>query len=196
MGFAGWSLLGGRERRPRPVKSSARFGQRAIVGPQSAAGQSNREKNSQSDSDDHVHHHAALGVLIGNSQDGVSVVGIIPGSPAELAGLRVGDVIRGVGDQRIRTTQGLTEEIREYTPGSAIDLSIRRDGERRIVTATLASQESTFGNRHQANRMPNSGNDGSPANKPGRNSGTADRGLNEFALSSNKSPDCNKRSTG
>ncbi len=142
------------------------------AGRDQSEGQSTREKKPQSDSDDHVRHHAALGVLTGNSENGVSVVGLIPGSPAERAGLRVGDEIRFVGDQRIRTTQGLTEEIRDSKPDASIDLTIRRNGQRRVVSVTLGSQDSTFGNRHQVNRMMPTGNEGSPAYNSGRNSGS------------------------
>lgn len=154
LALGGWvslagASLGGENESRGPSNRSAASASESSTGRQQQQSQSNRRQEPRSDSDDHVHHHAALGVLIGNSQDGVSVVGIIPGSPAALAGLRVGDVIHGVGDQRIRTTQELTEEIREYHPGSAIDLSVRRDGERRVVSATLASQESTLRNRHQ-----------------------------------------------
>jgi membrane-associated protease RseP (regulator of RpoE activity) len=106
-----------------------------------------RDKNDRSGDDDSVRHHGALGVLLSKSEDVVTVVGVIPGSPAERAGLRLGDEIRYVGDRRIRTTQELTEEIRESKPGTEVDLSIRRSGRRQIVTANLATQESTFGSR-------------------------------------------------
>ena len=43
---------------------------------------------SRADNDDHVRHHASLGILMGSSDRGVSIVGIIPGSAAEQAGLR------------------------------------------------------------------------------------------------------------
>ena len=161
--LGGWISLAG-----------ACLGDEPSTGRDQLQNQSNREQNPRSDSDDHVRHHAALGVLLGNSQNGVSVVGIIPGSPAALAGLRLGDVIRHVGDQRISTTQGLTEEIRQYQPGSPIDLTIRRNGERRIVRATLASQESTSPNRHQVNRIAANANDSSLKNNLRRSSGTAD----------------------
>ena len=97
----------------------------------------------QAAQDDAVRHHAALGVLVSRSEDGVHVIGIMPGSPAERSGLRVGDEIRYVGDERIRTTQGLTDEIRKLQPGSQVDLSIRRNGDRQIVKATLGSADAT-----------------------------------------------------
>jgi len=129
------------------------------------ADQRNRDKNDRSGGDDSVRHHGALGVLLSTSEDAVTVVGVIPGSPAERAGLRLGDEIRYVDDQRIRTTQELIDEIRESKPGADVDLLIRRNGRRQIVTANLANQESVFGSRDL------------PANTgAGRSSGLADRG--------------------
>jgi len=109
------------------------------------ADRQNREKYDASSTDDTVRHHGALGVSLTKSADGVTVVGVIPGSPAERAGLRLGDEIRHVGDKRIYNTQELVEEVRESKPGTQIDLIIRRNGQRQVVSAKLGSQEATFG---------------------------------------------------
>jgi membrane-associated protease RseP (regulator of RpoE activity) len=114
------------------------------------ADQRNRENNFQFRGDENLRHHGALGVFLSKSEDGVTVVGVIPGSPAELAGLHLGDEIRYVDDRRIRTTEELTEEILESKPGTQVDLSIRRSGRRQIVTAILANHESVFGTRNLA----------------------------------------------
>jgi membrane-associated protease RseP (regulator of RpoE activity) len=106
-----------------------------------------REKNDQSGGDDSVRHHAVLGVSLTKSAEGVTVVGVIPDSAAERAGLRMGDEIRHVGDQRIHTIQELTDEIRASKPGTQIDLLVRRDGQRLVVSAKLGTQASTSGTR-------------------------------------------------
>jgi hypothetical protein len=93
-----------------------------------------------------VHSRGALGVMLTTSRDEVSVAEVIPGSPADLAGLRTGDEIHFVGDQRIRTTQALTDTIRGIKPGTQVDLLIRRNGRRQVVEAKLAAHETTFGN--------------------------------------------------
>ncbi len=44
---------------------------------------SNSRQNQQSGHEDVVRHHAALGVLLGKSDDGIGIVGVLPGSAAE-----------------------------------------------------------------------------------------------------------------
>ena len=132
-----------------------------------ARDQGRQQQARQSDSnDDNAHHHAALGVSLKESDGHVSVIAVMPGSPAAKAGLRVGDQIRYVGEQRIRTAQGLAEEVGEYRPGSQVDLAIRRDGERQTVTATLGSRRAAFGERERLNQNEGSNQQGdSQANR-------------------------------
>jgi hypothetical protein len=111
-----------------------------------------QSRNQQDSNDENAQHHAALGVSLTESDGQVKVIAVLPGSPASRAGLQVGDEIRYVGDQRIRTAEGLAEEIGEYHPGSQVELSIRRDGEKKTLHARLASQESTFSSRERGNR--------------------------------------------
>ncbi len=93
-------------------------------------------------------HHAALGVSLREADGHVTVIAVLPGSPAARAGLQAGDVIRYVGDQRIATAQGLAEEIGEYRPGSQVELSIRRNGEKQTVSARLGSRQSAMRDRN------------------------------------------------
>ena len=83
----------------------------------------------------------------------VRVVAVMPGSPAARAGLQVGDEIRSVDDQRIRTTEGLTDEICEKQPGAKVELSIRRNGEPSTLHARLASAQELSGNRGHSDRQ-------------------------------------------
>jgi hypothetical protein len=92
-----------------------------------------------------VRHHGALGVLLSQSDGAVIIVGVIPGSPAQRAGIRSGDEIRYVGDQRIRTIQELIETIGGLEPGTRVDLLILRNARRLVVEANLASREVASG---------------------------------------------------
>ena len=59
--------------------------------------------------------------------DGVEVTGVVPGSPAEMAGLRIGDVIRGVDGIDVPFPSDVGEQIRARA-GSEVRLGIERDG--------------------------------------------------------------------
>jgi hypothetical protein len=112
----------------------------------------NRNNNNNNNSDD-AQHHAALGISMVEADGHVRVTAVLPGSPAAKAGLQAGDEIRAVDDQRIRTAQGLTDEIGEQQPGATVELSIRRNGERRTLNARLANSQEISGNRGRWNRQ-------------------------------------------
>jgi hypothetical protein len=104
-------------------------------------------RNERPTGEDHVRHHGALGVLLSKSDEGVLVVGVISGSAAARSGLRSGDEIRFVGDQRIRTIPELTDTVGGYKPGTPVDLIISRNGKRQVVEATLGAREVANGDR-------------------------------------------------
>jgi len=111
--------------------------------------QSRQDQDRSNDED--ASHHAGLGVSLLEQDGHVNVIAVMPGSPAAKAGVRVGDEIRYVNDDRIRTAQALAEEISENRPGAQIELSIRRNGEKQTLKATLGSQEA-FGGRQRDGR--------------------------------------------
>lgn len=99
------------------------------------------------DKHDSAQHHAGLGVSLSGGKDEVRVIAVAPGSPAAQAGIRVGDEIRYVNDQRIRTAEGLSDEIGEFRPGEKVSLTVDRDGKQRTVHATLADRNAVFHER-------------------------------------------------
>jgi S1-C subfamily serine protease len=73
--------------------------------------------------------HTWLGVRIGGREDldGVTVSEVTPQSPADVVGLRVGDVIRSVnGGNVMRTPTDLVTTIRGHEPGELVSLEIVR----------------------------------------------------------------------
>lgn len=60
--------------------------------------------------------------------DGCAVQVVGPGTPAEKAGLRVGDVIRKVNDDAVINTLAFNERMRGTNPGDVIKLEITRNG--------------------------------------------------------------------
>ena len=66
----------------------------------------------------------------------VTLVG--PGTPAEAAGLRAGDVITGVGNEKVTSSDELGTAIRKNRPGDRVEVRWQRAGAERSATVTLA----------------------------------------------------------
>ncbi|CAN5504095.1 trypsin-like peptidase domain-containing protein [soil metagenome] len=75
------------------------------------------------------------GALIGTTDGGSSP--IFAGSPAEAAGLRVGDVIVAVDDVQITMEHDLSTLILPHAPGDTITLRVLRDNSVREIDVTL-----------------------------------------------------------
>lgn len=81
-----------------------------------------------------------LGVTIGPAGDpeardvGVRVLGVTPGSPAEEAGIRSGDLLLALGATRLdwagdsSPASKLVDGLREVEPGTEVEVAYRRDG--------------------------------------------------------------------
>lgn len=64
--------------------------------------------------------------------------GVIPGSPAEQAGLKEGDVIIKIGGEMLTREHSLSDLISKQRPGDVVELEILRDNNRQTLTVTLA----------------------------------------------------------
>lgn len=63
------------------------------------------------------------------------------GSPADKAGLQVGDIILQVEDELVNGKKTLTQMIQEYSPGSELELLILRGEKERVVKVVLGKIE-------------------------------------------------------
>jgi len=68
---------------------------------------------------------------------GAIVSGVAPGSAAEKAGVKRGDVIESFNGQAVHDTNTLRNRVAAAGPGSAADLLVVRDGSERHVKVTL-----------------------------------------------------------
>jgi serine protease Do len=73
------------------------------------------------------------------TRTGVFVSQIYQGSPADIAGLKQGDVITNMDDITIRTMNQLTRELFSYEPGERVNLTVYRDGQKIEVLVTLGT---------------------------------------------------------
>ena len=65
---------------------------------------------------------------------------IFPGSAAEEAGLKEGDIILEFDGQKITTENSLAKIIMKYNPGDKVVLKILRGGKEKIIQATLGER--------------------------------------------------------
>jgi S1-C subfamily serine protease len=83
---------------------------------------------------------AFLGVSVENDPDGASVLGVLAGGPAAQAGLSAGDVITGVGGQRVASAGGLTAALAGHSPGDRVTVTwLDAAGGTHSATATLGA---------------------------------------------------------
>ncbi len=83
-----------------------------------------------------------LGVSVANSDNGVTIAGIERTSPAARAGLRQGDIILSVNGERIEGALGLIRTVAAVSPGSSVNLTIRRQGREFDVPVTVGQRPS------------------------------------------------------
>ncbi|MCZ7560190.1 MAG: Do family serine endopeptidase [Burkholderiaceae bacterium] len=94
--------------------------------------------------------HARLGVTVQELNQGLAesfkldsprgalVAGVAPGSAAENAGLRAGDVVLALDGERIERSGDLAAIVGRSKPGDRVTLDVVRQGKRESLTAVLA----------------------------------------------------------
>jgi hypothetical protein len=70
--------------------------------------------------------------------EGVLLSGVRPGSPADKAGLKKGDIIMKFGEHAIRNVQDYTVALSEHKPGDEVKIVVKRGNETVTLTAILA----------------------------------------------------------
>jgi putative serine protease PepD len=102
--------------------------------------------------------HARMGVTVSDLSTGTSASGdtndaqltegarieeVVAGSTADDAGLRQGDVVTKVNDNRITGSDSLVATIRSYRPGDTVTITYVRDGDERTAELALDSDADT-----------------------------------------------------
>lgn len=84
-----------------------------------------------------------LGVSLEARSDGGAgsiIATVQPGSPAEAAGVLIGDIVLAVDGEPVNGQAGLVAAIRDRNPGDSIGIELVREGERLTVSATLVAR--------------------------------------------------------
>jgi len=84
--------------------------------------------------------HAWLGIDYQGLPSGVVVRRVAQGSPAQQAGIQVGDIITQYNDKPIRTASDLTRELYFAQPNQRITLTVQREGQQVRLPVTLGVQ--------------------------------------------------------
>lgn len=89
-----------------------------------------------------------IGMALVRGVKGVAVESVAPGSPAAAAGLRVGDVIRGIDANDVRNGKDLqTILAKNYKSGDKVKLTILRDQDELELSVTLKRRNELFKER-------------------------------------------------
>lgn len=76
------------------------------------------------------------GALVIRGNDGKTLA-VVPGSPADKAGIEENDIITAVDGVKLDSTHQLATELRQKAVGDTVTLKILHDGAEKTVTATL-----------------------------------------------------------
>ncbi len=111
--------------------------------------------------------HAQLGVSLSTVNDqmasrygfavksGAYVSNVSPGSGAESAGIKVGDIITGFDGKQVSSASDLMMDVRTKSPGDKVTVTINRDGQTQDVEVTLGTAQA-------ATEAPTQQNSGQP----------------------------------
>jgi serine protease Do len=80
-------------------------------------------------------------------KEGILVSQVAPGSPAEKAGLKVGDIIVAIDGEKVREVRELQFRVMKTPPGTEITLTILRGGKEQTIKAKVGEmpEEVSFG---------------------------------------------------
>src|SRR6202163_2036557 len=78
---------------------------------------------------------------------GVTVSNVVSGSPADEAGLKIGDTITSVDGKDVKSGDDLVADIASRKPGSKAKLAFVRNGKRQDATVTIADRSKLFASR-------------------------------------------------
>jgi serine protease Do len=79
--------------------------------------------------------------------NGVTIANVIPGTPAEAAGLKVGDTITSVDGRPVKNGDELVADIASRKPGSKVTLGFIRNGKTQEATVIVADRAKLFAAR-------------------------------------------------
>ena len=89
----------------------------------------------------------AISRVYGAGAGGVTISAVTAGSPAEQAGLKVGDTIVSVDGKAVKNGDELVADIASRKPGSKVNLGFVRNGKKQDATVTVTDRAKLFAAR-------------------------------------------------
>jgi Do/DeqQ family serine protease len=101
--------------------------------------------------------------------NGILINSVKPGSPADKAGIKQGDVITAINDAKVGDTNELRNKVANTAPGTEIGLTVLREGKEQNINVKLAefSVEKTAANNDSGDNEQGSSEDSQPGGKFG-----------------------------
>jgi hypothetical protein len=81
-----------------------------------------------------------IGARLGDANDGLKVEQVVAEGPASKAGLKIGDVVVGVGDAQVRDSESFVPLVIQFKPGDVVNFKVRREGKYIEIPVTLGKR--------------------------------------------------------
>jgi glutaredoxin-like YruB-family protein len=78
-----------------------------------------------------------IGLRVKDASGGAEVGAVHPGSPAEAAGVRIGDIVTEINAKSVRSAADLEAVLATLTAGQTVAFDLRRDGRRTRLRMSL-----------------------------------------------------------
>jgi len=98
----------------------------------------------------------ALGIAMGDEpgEKGVEVEQVHPGSPADRAGVRQGDVLISLDGKNVEHPKDVRQQLMGKKNGDRLAIVVKRNGKNESLSATLIGREEIFGQGHPGQQFP------------------------------------------
>jgi serine protease Do len=100
-----------------------------------------------------------LGIALETAEGAVRVMGVEPKSPAEKAGVKLGDVVTTISGKVVDTSDALVETVQRFKAGDEVTLQIKRGEEELKLKCVLgkrpldrAAEQNSMGNENSTRR--------------------------------------------
>ena len=80
-----------------------------------------------------------------STKTGAVIKEVTNGQAAEKAGLKVNDVIVAIGGNRVTGPEGVGAQIRRFSPGESVEVTVERGGKSESVKVTLGTRPDSLG---------------------------------------------------